>query len=673
MRQYYVIDTTSLISYYPEIFKQEVKIKQEYLELIKHAFFPSSPIRIIVPSIVFIEIFEKWSVNEENSRCIYSAALWKYSNATLRPQIAKLSQAKREKLISQLDALRQVNSPQQLFKGISDLGHELKFATLGERKFVVNLVDNPASMNTLIPLMPSTTLNAGPVKLRVAVNDTVNLAVAISNLTRRLEEYRVFVFYDTDNGTELFGLAGAQGLFPRANIHCLRAVRVKDSEGKNPNQRFDPLPAMDQTYTVYAGAKDTALAWLQFDTSDVTPGIYRGRIRVIPLSQPAKMDKKGGIWHLAGEVLDIPLSVEVLPFELPREPKRPFFVWRDPLNENFFKRMVEQGIRFFQISPWYFDFKFNSDGTVDSFDGTRAEKAILKVLQWADKYKLRSEVNFAVVYSARQAFNYFARRDKFLFGSPHWLQAWKSYMSGIAAVFKKCGVSSSSYIVEIQDEPKACGISEEELLKYCRNAKEAAPDTVLMITADSKFKADDFTRLYPYIDVWCMWSNLLLRPSMQKLIKEFRTAGKRIWLYSCNVGISSDLYRYYRSHAWLGELCDVEVISMYQYIPGPHGDYGATLWKILSQGALAYRSFEHCISSIRNECLRQGVNDLRYFKLLEQLTRQAERQKKFPEVTVQARKLLKEAPKQVIRLNYDTSLADKYRNQAIDLILKLRK
>jgi PIN domain nuclease of toxin-antitoxin system len=99
MRQYYVIDTTSLISYYPEIFKQEVKIKQEYLELIKHAFFPSSPIRIIVPSIVFIEIFEKWSVNEENSRCIYSE-IFSPINEAPNFEIAPLESEVLEKFIS---------------------------------------------------------------------------------------------------------------------------------------------------------------------------------------------------------------------------------------------------------------------------------------------------------------------------------------------------------------------------------------------------------------------------------------------------------------------------------------------------------------------------------------------------------------------------------------------
>ena len=72
MCQYYVVDTTTIISYYHEIFKQESKINRKYLSLITQAFNSYSKIRIIIPSIVFIEIFEKWCKREEESRCIYS-------------------------------------------------------------------------------------------------------------------------------------------------------------------------------------------------------------------------------------------------------------------------------------------------------------------------------------------------------------------------------------------------------------------------------------------------------------------------------------------------------------------------------------------------------------------------------------------------------------------------
>ncbi len=65
MVQLFVIDTVALISYFSHVFHKSEKISNKALKLIKNAFDNYSPIRLSIPSIVFVEIFEKWLNSEE--------------------------------------------------------------------------------------------------------------------------------------------------------------------------------------------------------------------------------------------------------------------------------------------------------------------------------------------------------------------------------------------------------------------------------------------------------------------------------------------------------------------------------------------------------------------------------------------------------------------------------
>jgi len=64
MKDNYVLDTNSLISYFRDIFKVSSTISQQALNIIDDAF-NNSKYKIIIPSIVFIELFKKWYKDEE--------------------------------------------------------------------------------------------------------------------------------------------------------------------------------------------------------------------------------------------------------------------------------------------------------------------------------------------------------------------------------------------------------------------------------------------------------------------------------------------------------------------------------------------------------------------------------------------------------------------------------
>ena len=66
MIQHYVIDTCSLISYFNRVFDESQKISTRARRIIGQAFhsFPQD-VKLSIPSIVFVEIFEKWITTDE--------------------------------------------------------------------------------------------------------------------------------------------------------------------------------------------------------------------------------------------------------------------------------------------------------------------------------------------------------------------------------------------------------------------------------------------------------------------------------------------------------------------------------------------------------------------------------------------------------------------------------
>lgn len=62
-----VVDTTAVISYFSHVFEKGSQIEKEGISIINDAFTSDDKIIMIIPSIVFVEIFDKWFLerNEE--------------------------------------------------------------------------------------------------------------------------------------------------------------------------------------------------------------------------------------------------------------------------------------------------------------------------------------------------------------------------------------------------------------------------------------------------------------------------------------------------------------------------------------------------------------------------------------------------------------------------------
>lgn len=93
-------------------------------------------------------------------------------------------------------------------------------------------------------------------------------------------------------------------------------------------------------------------------------------------------------------------------------------------------------------------------------------------------------------------------------------------------------------------------------------------------------------------------------------------------------------------------------------------------WKKAPLGEIARMASEHPVSTIRQECLRIGANDLKYLKKLSDVLQSSGT--KDAKLRAEAEAFLKDTPAKVgIRMKHDPDQAEIAREQAIDYILKL--
>jgi hypothetical protein len=584
----------------------------------------------------------------------------------------------RQGLIRDISRISQSDNPQDVINQIATYTARIRSLKLGNRKFVVTTISPTHS--PVIPLIPNA-ITAPPEKIAVqaAINDLKSVPLAITNLTDKLEEYRVSIVPGHTYDVEMTGLTAADGsAFPVEKIILLRGVRVKDRDGQKPIQCFDPLVPLDESATVAAAPNDSALIWAQFDCKGVRPGNYAGVLRVVPQSESATVVLDSGPnalkgWTYKGDMLDLPFEIDVLPFEISSAPVKPWDMMRVAYDEQSFKTMIDQDIRVFMLSCWYIMPKFNQDGSVKEFSSAKFDVQIQNHLQWAKKYGVANEIKFGLGLNCYGLFMKYCGGKQFKIGSPEWQTGWKNYVKCMADAYQKNGIPLSNVYTEIVDEPELQLRSETitfaELVDVHRLAKEAAPEMKTFAWLDCHTPAQGFEKLIPYLDVWGFYGATPLRPDYQGLMQKLRANGTKIWMYCCNTAVSSDLYSYYRRHAWIAYQANVDVIGFFIYADATQGGWARFSWKAVPSGGVVYRSGKTIITSIRNECLKLGNQDIKYLECLKQLVNGAEKR---TATVINAENFLKTAVERVIDTQaHDRQESDKVRQEAIAHIMAI--
>ncbi len=587
--------------------------------------------------------------------------------AELAKDIAKLPTSSQDTLAKKLTKLS-TNNIGILYNQLEAIKEQIKFLKVADRKFVVTEVAQHRA--TRIPFLPDQLANPPEkITLTAAINEVKSIPLAITNLTDKIAEYQILLCSEKINrADEKPGLESKSARFPLDKIKCLRAIRVKETDEKGTVIRFDPLVEIDRSYTLTAPGKDSALFYYKFNCQDIKPGIYNGFLHVIPLSEPTLA--KGSATELT-QIQSIPFELNVLPIELSQKLRTPLFYFGIVKDKSIALQMLEEGVTYFPVSVWGVSATFDNKGNIKNKNIDVILENIAQQQKWANEYCPGTKIKHVVIYSLYNTFMKRFGKNQFNVGTPEWMNAYKNWIKLFIEVRKKAGLTPSDFIVQIQDEPahNKNSPSFSVILEASKMAKEVAPDLTTMLTLSSIVQAKELYQFIPYIDVYIFWNPLLNRKGYLGLVEKLRNSNKQVWMYRCDTGINSDLYSYYRLHAWRGEYGKVDVNALWTAYGAPNA-YPVS-WRVAGSGNFLML-YGDVFSTVRNESFITGFNDLRYYDKLAKVTKLAKEKGKNPELISEAEKFLQESPGNIINHSRDFRFADQFRNNAVDLILKIQ-
>lgn len=567
---------------------------------------------------------------------------------------------------------------EQIHQDAKWAARRVKFRELSQKPFVVTA---PAPTDDVtLPLMPDAVFDAPEeIECFAALNEYESLPILVSNLTERPEAYRVILFGHEDNGIEVPGLEGQDGVrFPAEKIEMREAVRIKDSDEPSHGYRFDALPLMNQARTITVPPKDSGMVWITFRVANVQAGTYRGTLRVIPLNQSASWELKPGIgWVYVGKAKDIPITLTVWPIDLPKDPPKPLMLCRSAENEKFFTDMVEHGNRIFAVTPWYFITSVNSNGTLGAWESAPGYAGFQKLmenhLRWIRESGCQGWAKFWVGCSTYRIFTNQIINKKLVYNSPEWRKAYLEWIRLIDRAFKNWNVDYKDYIIQVWDEPSPD--EQDEVLLSLKLLREACPSIRTQIDFGHRvFPVAKLREMVPYVDIWGPNNQLFIIEEQNSFFREIAAKGKPLWPNICATSLRLNLYNYYRLQPWKCLYFDAEAIEVYTYTTGPGGHYGRGCWKTDAGGGLIYRSFDEPVPSIRYECLREGMDDLKYMAKLAEVVAEARKKTGSDKTLIKkAEAFLTETPKKVANdFPYKETLAEEARRQAARFILELQ-
>ena len=460
---------------------------------------------------------------------------------------------------------------------------------------------------------------------RAAVNEQKPLPIAIANFTENFQQFRVVLESEPepprDNGA--FGLRG----FPAEKITVREALRFRDTDQAPESVRYDPLVEMNAARVLSVPAKEAGAVWFDFDTRDVRPGTYRGRLRVIPLGLSAKYQ-----WRKAERRYDalqtseviLPVTFIVDPIVLSREAVRPGHFCSPCQSEQGFQLECDLGGTMLALDTKLF---------VPEAVGNRESafhRTVADYLAWGRRRGVG--LKFFIKYNAYGvAQNLFNRGNVTYdaYGTPQGKRgdtpesravakaAWERYVHLMATLMTEAGVPFEDYYVLVQDEPKYENL--EWVHESQAQLKALYPKMQTYVSCGSRIrgKVHFLDVLGDNTDLWMIGEDTYNRPDEVRRFKELKAQrGVVLAFYRCKTWMKAPLSAYFRRNSWRGEYLGFDADMLYQFAIWNRGVRGEMSFKFVPQGELSYQADGRFFPSVRYMAYREGVTDAKYLQAL---------------------------------------------------------
>ena len=266
--------------------------------------------------------------------------------------------------------------------------------------------------------------------------------------------------------------------------------------------------------------------------------------------------------------------------------------------------------------------------------------------------------------------------------------AYRNWLRQVIAHCKQLGLGYDRFSFFPYDE-----ISLERIPEFthnCRIIREADPQAKIMLTLGAYAKNLEVAKVVAeYVDIWCPFVHFVryfnedkFRTDFDALYQFCRSTGKPVWSYeNCIRRDPSAAYHSYRLKPWGAYRLGLDGYGFCAHNTWRVPVRPGRPWKLLSQNAMAILAQAHDavypgpepVPSVRWDGLREGMNDIKYVRVLEELIRQAKQDRTSRELTARAERLVEDALNDVPRQRDDPDLVYAYRERIARMIMALKE
>ena len=481
-------------------------------------------------------------------------------------------------------------------------------------------------------------------QLKAAINQYKTAVVNLTNSSDKAISVKVEITTLKEKKSKL------EIPFDKIDVYQTKFITKKNSE-----LAPDPLIKTDRfTISPYK----TIQLWLTLNTFDLKPGDYTGKIKLI--SEDKKITE------------DIPLEIKLWPVILPKRPPIDYIHWDrgwPSANLEFLTKYVGDK------QERYLNDQFNHYANVFIMYSVSGEISlpvcdkqgnIIKPLDFAVHDKRARRImkkgggklayRFGAVWNNKFSAN-------LVFPAPEWKKAFTAWIEELLSRARSLGYKDEDFIFMFSDETR--GKTVDYYVKFGKFFREKFPQIKVYNCNGGKTTFSDIKRLDPYVDIWDLCHSYTFRKEYSEFVK---STGKPFWVCGFFLGqpLGTGCYEKFRMQPWLVWKYQLDGFDFwaYNFWVGDPYDYSDS-----SSACMVYPGEDGPVTSRRWEALREGWDDYKYLYLLDKMIKEEKNQEKAKE----AKMLLEEAEKEVMKNPTNYQLADYYRERIAKEIMKLKK
>lgn len=490
-------------------------------------------------------------------------------------------------------------------------------------------------------------------------------------------EYRSEAFNMTNATDEpLVVKLRIEGLPLGANPGYITVHQVEFVDTREGVVIADALPLARKTedgFEVDVPSGMTRQVWLTFNPTDIEPGVYDGRIVVMP---------GNGMQDVS-----IPLRFRLFPFRFPDRPSISLGVWdytdtcayditpenRDEAIRNMRQHFVDTPWAQSGTAPWPSSFQFEGGRLKLVMDFSRFDK-------WVTDWK--GSRNYYIFLSVGDTFGPTREHvgsEFFEMLVSLWAREWAEHI-------REIGLRPSQFGLLLVDEPHSQE-QDRRITAWARAIKAGAPEFVIWEdpTHLEPWKAS--REMFEVCDVLCPNLSIYYRGGerTREFFKELQEQGKGLWFYQCaGPARLLDPYYYHRLQHWHAWIQGATGSGFWAY--GDAG--GASPWneyeaRVGTSYTPVYLDEDSVTDGKHWEAVREGIEDYEYLRMLRDRVNELKEAGFSGKALEEAELLLQDAPVRVAgkfedsllhwSAQKDRSVADIERVRILEALERLRE